>query len=66
MAAAEVNRLGDKPLFDPDEGPNPELDLSWLGDELVQIDKDIDGIIYRKTLTWTAGNLTNISPWIEL
>jgi len=62
---ATVHKLGKRPLHNPEEGPNPELVLTWSGDELIYIDKTIGEIKYRKTLTWTAGNLTSISEWVE-
>jgi hypothetical protein len=43
---------------------NAEIDLSYDGDDnLTQIDMTIGAVVYRKTLTWTDGNLTNISVW---
>ena len=48
----------------PTEGNNPSFSLSYDGDgNLTQVDKIIGGITYRKTLTWAAGNLTDVSVW---
>lgn len=62
---ATVHKLGKLPLHNPEEGPNSSLDLTWSGDELIYIDKTIGEITYRKTLTWSGGNLVAISDWIE-
>ena len=62
---ATVHKLGKRPLHNPEEGPNSELELTWSGDELIYIDKTIGEIKYRKTLTWVGGNLVAISEWVE-
>ena len=46
---------------------NPSLSLSYNGsDQLTQVDKVINGITYRKTLTWTGTTLTAVSAWVQL
>ena len=65
MPAADISKPGFKSHFNPEEGPNPSLVLSWSGDELQWIERTIDGITYRKTFTWTSGNLTAVSVWVK-
>lgn len=57
---------GERFTYDPTSGDNSEYTLTWSGDELIQIDKTVGEFTYRKTLTWTAGNLTDISDWVKL
>jgi hypothetical protein len=43
------------------------LVLSYNGsDQLTQIDKVINGVTYRKTLTYTGDNLTGVSIWTQI
>ena len=60
-----VHKLGRLPLHNPEEGPNASLVLSWTGDELQYIDKTIGEITWRKTFTWSGGNLVAVSDWVE-
>lgn len=62
---ARVHRLGKLPSFNPEEGPDASLVLSWSGDELTYIEKSIAGITYRKTFTWTGGYPTSITDWVK-
>lgn len=53
--------------FEPTSGNNASFSLTYDGDgNLIQIDKTVGLMTYRKTLTWTAGNLVFISSWIKL
>tara|TARA_R110000751_G_scaffold124739_1_gene226061 strand:- start:11498 stop:11716 length:219 start_codon:yes stop_codon:yes gene_type:complete len=46
---------------------NPQLDLTWSGDELQTITETAeDGTDIRITLTWTAGKITSITRWAEV
>ena len=62
---ATIHKLGKSPFHNPEEGPNPELVLSWTGDELDYIEKTIGEITYRKTFTWSGGNPVSVTEWIE-
>lgn len=43
---------------------NASLTLGYdVSNNLTTITKVIDGVTYTQTLTYTNGNLTNISPW---
>jgi len=64
--AAKVRKLGTLPFFDPKEGYDPSFVLSWTGDELDYIEKTIGEITYRKTFTWSGGNLVTMSEWVKL
>ncbi len=45
---------------------NPDHTLGYDGNgNLSTIDMDMGAITYRKTLTYTAGNLTGVSVWVE-
>lgn len=46
---------------------NPEMDFTYDVDgNLTQIDMTINTRLFRKTLTWTDGELTNVSKWSEV
>jgi hypothetical protein len=46
---------------------NPQLDLTWSGDELQTITETAeDGTDIKITLTWTAGKITSITRWAEV
>lgn len=45
---------------------NPEIQITWVNGEPTQIDKVWFGVTYRRTLTFTNGELTNVSPWMEV
>lgn len=68
MSKSNVRHLGlSKPSFEPDNTANGSCVLTYDGsDQLIQIDKTVGDFVYRKTLTWTAGNLTAISAWVKL
>jgi hypothetical protein len=68
MSKSNVRHLGiSKPAFDSTAGANGSCVLTYDGsDQLIQIDKTIGEFVYRKTLTWTGGNLTAISAWVKL
>ena len=43
---------------------NPDYDLAYDGsDQLINISATIGGTTYKKNLTWTGSNLTEISNW---
>ena len=44
---------------------NPSITIAYSGDDIDYIEKTIDGVTYRKTFTYTGGNLTGISEWVE-
>lgn len=51
----------------PTSGTNPSTVLSYDGSGNLQyLDKVINGDTYRKTFTWVAGVLTNISAAVKL
>ena len=43
---------------------NPSMVLTYVGGELTQIVKTINGANYTKTFTWVGGELTAISVWV--
>ncbi len=49
----------------PVAATNEEFDLSYTGDDLTQIDMTVEGTVWRRTLTYTDGDLTNVSVWVE-
>jgi len=58
---------GELPSFDPTSGANCDCTFTYnANDELIQIDKQVGELTYRKILTWTDGNLTNVSDWVKL
>jgi hypothetical protein len=57
-------RVGYCPVPD-DVVSNASYVLSWTGSELDTIDKVMNGITYRRTLTWVGGVVTAISTWVE-
>ena len=50
----------------PTGGNNPSYSLGYTGDNVTQIDQEIDGVTYRLTLTYTGDNVTAISSWSEV
>jgi hypothetical protein len=38
--------------------------MSYTASVLDYIEKTLDGVTYRKTLTWTGGDLTAVSVWV--
>ena len=44
---------------------NNPIALAYTGDNLTTITKTVDGTDYVKTLTYTDGDLTNVSAWIS-
>lgn len=48
-----------------DAGQNPAYALAYTGSELTTVDLIVLGATYRKTLTWTGGKLTAVSPWVK-
>lgn len=63
---ATSRKIGQEPLHDPIEGPNPSMAIAWVGDKINYIDKTIGGITWRRTYTWTGDNLTAVSVWVKL
>lgn len=64
--APRINKLGEEPLFDPEEGPNASIVISYdLDDKIDYIDKTIEGATWRKTFTWVGELLTEISEWVR-
>lgn len=45
---------------------NGSLALSYTDGNLTQLDKTVGAVTYRKTFTWTGGNLTAVSTWSEV
>jgi hypothetical protein len=62
---SRVHRPGQLPQFNPEEGPDANLVLDWTSGDLDWIDKTVGGITYRKTFTWSGGNLVAVSDWVK-
>jgi len=45
---------------------NPSIVFGYTGGDLTTITKTIGGVDYQQTLSYTDGNLTGISAWVEL
>ena len=65
MTGADISKPGENPLFTPEEGPNPRIVLSWTGTQIDYIEKIVEDITYRKTITWAGGVITNVSEWVK-
>lgn len=48
-----------------DAQENPSFALSYTGSDLTQIDMTVDGVTWRKTLTYVSGDVTAISVWVR-
>lgn len=45
---------------------NQAFTLGWSGGELQYIEyTDTEGATWRRTLTWTSGELTELSAWVQ-
>ena len=57
-------RIPQDPPTDPNKN-NPSFDLTYDADnQCIRIDMIIEGITYRKTLTWdSGGHLIGITEW---
>lgn len=65
---ARVRSIGqvDRDPFDPRQ-QNSSCSLTYDGDgNLIQVEKTVGDCVYRRTLTWTAGNLTDVSEWVQV
>jgi hypothetical protein len=50
-----------------DVGGNASYTLTWVGGNMTQIDKVMDGVTYRRTLTYsTDDELETVSVWTEV
>ena len=58
-----VRRVSVCPLPD-DETSNASLALSYTGTQLDYIEATLNGDTWRKTLTWTDGNMVAVSAWV--
>lgn len=58
-----VRRVSVSPL-PADAAENASFTLSYTASVLDYIEKTIDGVTYRKTLTWTGSDLTAVSAWV--
>lgn len=50
----------------PTSGNNASLALGYTGDNLTTITKTINGVQYRKTLSYTGSVLDSVSAWVQL
>ena len=46
--------------------PNPSLVFGYTGGNLTTITKTIAGVDYQQTLSYTGGELTGVSAWVEI
>ena len=60
-----LERVVAMPLVPDDLSWNPSYVLAYTGSQLDTIDVTMNSITYRQTLTWTSGNLTAVSVWVE-
>lgn len=49
-----------------DSQPNPSMVLGYTDGNLTTITKTIAGVDYQQTLSYTGGELTGISAWVEV
>jgi hypothetical protein len=51
----------------PDHVRDSSLELEYTGDVVTKLTKNMkNGDVYEKTLTYTDGNLTEVSQWVKV
>lgn len=45
---------------------NASYDLTFTGSNLTQIDMTLNGVTYRRSLTYSSGMLDTVSTWSEV
>ena len=48
-----------------DKTENASYALTYTGDNVTQIDKTLNGVVYRKTLAYTGSKLDTVTVWVE-
>ena len=48
-----------------DAGHNAAYEFTWTSSKVTQIDKTVNGVVYRMTLTWSGDEVQTISAWVK-
>jgi hypothetical protein len=69
-SGATIHKIGEEPLHNLEEGPNPSITITWTGvgaNKVIDyIEKTIGSITWRKTFTYDGSNdIISVSSWVE-